>query len=78
MKREDLTNLGLTDEQVSSVMDIYGKSVEKLKTDVSTLTTQLNTARGQLTEANTNLESFDSEWNAKNKMKKHSLTAEKL
>ncbi len=65
MKREDLTNLGLTDEQVSSVMDIYGKSVEKLKTDVSTLTTQLNTAKGQLTEANTKLEGFDPEWKAK-------------
>ncbi|MGL9971559.1 phage scaffolding protein [Enterococcus sp. DIV1420a] len=37
MKREDLKALGLTDEQIESVMTAHGQSVQSLNTQVATL-----------------------------------------
>ena len=55
MKREDLKGLGLSDEQVGSVMAMHGSDVNGLKEQVTTLTserdglqTQVGTVNGQL------------------------------
>ncbi|WP_164506751.1 phage scaffolding protein [Lapidilactobacillus bayanensis] len=55
MKREDLKELGLTDEQIGSVMAMHGGDVNGLKEQVTTLTserdglqTQFDTVNGQL------------------------------
>lgn len=48
MKREDLKKLGLTDEQVESVMTSHGQDVQALNTQVSTLQQSEKDLKGQL------------------------------
>lgn len=57
MKREELKNLGLTDEQIGSVMAMNGTDVNGLREQVNALTTdrdgqseQLKTVTGQLNQ----------------------------
>lgn len=48
MKRTDLKALGLTDEQIQSIMDAYEKDIEKFKDDkakITTLERQLETSK---------------------------------
>ena len=40
MKREDLKELGLNDDQIASVMTAYGKEVNPLKEQVDSLTSE--------------------------------------
>lgn len=58
MKREDLKTLGLTDEQIDKVMALNGTDIEKHKTAAATLQTELDGAKKQLTDANTQIEEF--------------------
>lgn len=65
MKTEELTALGLSEEQTRSVLAMNGRDIEKHKNDAETLRTQLSTAQRQLGEANSKLEGYDPEWKAK-------------
>lgn len=59
MKREDLTKLGLTDDAVvDAIMSAHGKDIEKHKTAAETAKAESEALKGQLTEANTQIESF--------------------
>src|SRR5687767_3506822 len=61
MKREDLKKLhgdSATDDLLDKIMGLHGSDIESHKTKVTDLTTQLETAQGQLTEANTTIEGF--------------------
>ena len=65
MKTEDLKALGLNDDQVQKVFAMNGTDMNDLKQQVTTLTTERDTARSQLGEANKKLEGYDPEWRAK-------------
>lgn len=58
MKREDLKALELSDEVIESVMKLHGQTVEKFKTDLTTLRTEADTLKSQLAEADKQIESF--------------------
>lgn len=61
MKREDLKKLlgdAGTDEVIDAIMKLHGGDIEASKTKITDLTKQLETAQGQLTEANTTIEGF--------------------
>ena len=68
MKREDLKNLGLTDEVIEKagleadlldkIMALHGKDIEKHKEDLATATTAAEGLQKQLDEANKQIESF--------------------
>lgn len=65
MKTEDLKALGLNDDQVQKVFAMNGTEMNDLKQQVATLTTERDTARTNLGEANKKLEGYDPEWRAK-------------
>ena len=65
MKREDLKEFNLTDEQVQKIMDLHGVDLERQKQSITTLTAERDAARSQLGEANKKLEGYDPEWRAK-------------
>lgn len=58
MKRDDLKGLELPDEAIDKIMAWNGKDIEAAKGDNSTLTTELETTKAQLAEANAQIESF--------------------
>jgi hypothetical protein len=58
MKREELKAKGFTDEQIDYVMAEYGKVVEGHKTKLSTVETELDGLKAQLTEASKQIEAF--------------------
>ena len=58
MKREDLEKLGLTKEQIDTIMDENGKDIEKHKSEAETAKTTLNQTKGQLDEANKAIDGF--------------------
>jgi len=49
MKREDLKGIGLTDEQIGSVMAMHGADINPLKESVTALTTERDSAKEQVT-----------------------------
>lgn len=59
MKTEDLKALGLNDDQVQKVFAMNGAEMNDLKQQVATLTTERDTARTQLGDANKKLEGYD-------------------
>ena len=65
MKTEDLKALGLNDDQVQKVFAMNGTEMNDLKQQVATLTTERDTARTNLGEANKKLEGYDPEWRSK-------------
>lgn len=67
MKREEVKGIipGITDEQLQQVMDLHGADIERQKQTIATLTTERDTARSQLGEANTKLEGYDPDWKSK-------------
>lgn len=65
MKTEELTALGLTEEQATNVFALHGKELTKLQNSVTTLTTERDGLKTQLGEANTKLTGYDPEWKAK-------------
>lgn len=58
MKREDLKALGLTDEVIESVMAMNGKAIESHKAAATAAQAELESIKGQLAEANTQIEGF--------------------
>lgn len=65
MKREDLREFNLTDEQVQKIMDLHGADLERQKQSITTLTAERDAAREQLGEANKKLEGYDPDWKQK-------------
>ena len=65
MKREDLKEFNLADEQVQKIMDLHGADLERQKQTITTLTTERDAARTQLADANKKLEGYDPEWKTK-------------
>lgn len=65
MKKDELTALGLTDEQVSEVMKIHGLDIERHKSASATLTAERDELRTQLAAANEKLTGYDPDWRAK-------------
>ena len=58
MKTEFLKNLGLTDEQINSIMAENGKDVEKYKTSSEKYKQQFESTKASLDEANTTIQSY--------------------
>ena len=58
MKRKFLEELGLTKEQVDSIMTENGNDIEAAKADVSQVKTELEQTKAQLQEANTTIDGF--------------------
>ena len=59
MKKEELTNLGLNEEQINAVFAMAGKDVEKFKKQVSDLETEKTDLQGRLTTANDAIAKFE-------------------
>lgn len=59
MKKEELTNLGLSEEQINAVFAMAGKDVEKFKKQVSDLETEKTDLQGRLTAANDAVAKFE-------------------
>lgn len=59
MKKEELTAIGLTDEQADKVFALHGKDTEKLKADVKKLEDEKKDLNSQLETANKTIEAFD-------------------
>ena len=55
MKKEQLANIGLTEDQISQVFALYGASVQKFKDDVASKESELESVRGQLTQRDKDL-----------------------
>ena len=64
MKREDLKNLGLTDEQIEKVMAEHGKYITSLQEKVNGLTNERDGLKSQLDERDQQL--VDLQKNSKN------------
>ena len=58
MKREDLKNLGLTDEQIEKVMAEHGKDITSLQEKVNGLTNERDGLKSQLDERDQQLDSL--------------------
>ncbi|MFV0557997.1 MAG: hypothetical protein ACK5MW_05100 [Enterococcus sp.] len=48
MKREQLKELGLTDEQIGNVMGLHGQSISELNTRLATAESEHDSAKTQL------------------------------
>lgn len=59
MKKDELTNLGLTEEQMNAVFAMAGRDVESLKKQVSDLEIERTDLQGRLTAANDAVAKFD-------------------
>lgn len=82
MKRKFLEDLGLTKEQIDSVMAENGKDIEAEKEKLKASTTELEEIKNQLKEANTTIEDLkknnkDNE-TLQNTIKEHETTIENL
>lgn len=58
MRREFLKELELTDEVIDKIMAENGKDIEKHKTQAEAFKAELDTVKGQLTEAGKQIEGF--------------------
>ena len=72
MKRDELEKLGLTEEQINSVMDLNGKDVNKTKASFA----DYDTIKDQLEKANATLEKFKDYDNVKADVEKYKAEAE--
>lgn len=59
MKTEELTALGLTDEQAKKVFELHGKSLTKVQKEVEDLKTKNQSIQTQLDTANDTLKKFE-------------------
>lgn len=75
MKREQLKDLGLTDEQIGNVMALHGADVNPLKESVTALETERDSAKEQVTTLNGQLDQLqkDNKGNAELKAQIDSL-----
>ena len=58
MKKEDLIALGIADDVADKVFALHGKGLEPFKTQLSTIETERDGLKTQLTEASTAIEGF--------------------
>lgn len=58
MKRKFLEDMGLTKEQVDSIMDENGNDIEAAKAELEQVKTELEQTKTQLQEANTTIDGF--------------------
>ena len=65
MKSEDLQALNLNEEQISKVLDLSNAELDKQQQTIQTLKTQKSTLETQLGQANQTLEGYDPEWKTK-------------
>ena len=65
MKKEELTALGLTEDQSSKVFELHGKEITKLQNTISTITTERDGLKTQLGEVNGKLAGYDPDWKSK-------------
>lgn len=65
IKTEELTALGLTEDQATKVFEMYGKELNPLKNTVATLTADRDGLKTQLSAANAKLSGYDPEWKTK-------------
>lgn len=65
MKKEELTSLGLTEDQAAKVFELHGKELTKLQNSVTTLTADRDGLKTQLETANAKLTGYDPEWKTK-------------
>lgn len=61
MKREFLKGLGLSDDQVNSIMSEHGKDVNGFNEQINSLTAEKNGLQSQLTERDDQLKSLKSQ-----------------
>lgn len=59
MKTEELTAIGLSEEQATQVLAIHGKDIEKHKKTITTLETEKEGLKGQLSTAEAALQKFE-------------------
>ena len=59
MKTEELTAIGLTEEQASQVLAMNGKDIEKYKKQIPTVEGERDAAKAQLDTANATLKKFE-------------------
>lgn len=59
MKTEELTAIGLTEEQATQVLAINGKDIEKHKRTITALEAERGNLKGQLSTAETTLKGFE-------------------
>lgn len=59
MKTEELTAIGLTEEQATQVLAMNGRDIEKHKKSITALETERDDLQGRLTTAETTLKSFE-------------------
>ena len=59
MKTEELTAIGLTEEQATQVLAIHGKDIEKHKKAITALETERDDLKGRLDTAESTLKSFE-------------------
>lgn len=62
MKTEELTALGLTEDQVKGVFALNGADIERHKQETATARQELEGFKTQLQTANAKLEGYDPEW----------------
>ena len=58
MKRKDLKELGLSDEQIDSIMSMNGSDIESHKAQIAELSAKGETTAAQLADATKQIESF--------------------
>lgn len=58
MNKKDLIDLGIAEDVADKVVILHGKGIESHKATITTMQTELDTAQGQLTEANKQIEDF--------------------
>ncbi|HAM86310.1 MAG TPA: scaffolding protein [Lactobacillus sp.] len=56
MKREDLKTMGLTDDQIESVMMAYGKELNPLKEQINSLTSERDSLQQQVVDRDSQLD----------------------
>lgn len=61
MTREELRELGLTEDQVNSVMGIHGKDVKGFNDQLAARENELSKAKEDLTNAQTNIQNLEKE-----------------
>lgn len=61
MKRDQLKELGLSDEQIQSVMDLNGKDINKTKENLASLTTENESLKNQISDRDKDLKKFKSQ-----------------
>ena len=58
MKRKSLEDMGLTKEQIDSIMAENGNDIEAVKSETAQVKAELEQVKAQLQEANTTIEGF--------------------